>query len=356
MARAFMAAGFHLNYIGPLKQSGVLFYKIKGRLLRMRGWDYSKDGEDRVLKSYARQVSRQLQHIKGKVILSCGKPHLAYLETSLPILFFDDASVPSLTRLYPGHTDLYPPTQRNLLAAERRVIEKCLYACYMSEWAAEAALAVYGSQFESKIKVIPIGANTERTPTEAEIEQFILNRIRNCCNLLFIGVDWKRKGGPIAVAVAEELRKRGIPVRLDIVGCKPPGLVPDFMRVHGYVSKQTDEGRRLIQRLYQESHFFLLPTQAEAYGIAFVEAAAHGLPSFGCRVGGVPTIVRDGENGWLFPPDAPAVAYADRIQTLFRTPDNYAVLCRSSFQAFQTRLSWKQFGDTVHTLVNQALG
>jgi glycosyltransferase involved in cell wall biosynthesis len=352
MARALEGAGFHLSYIGPLKNRYKLWNRIQGKVVRMCGWDYSSVNPQ---KGYARQVERQLPGLPGRVILSCGKPQLTHLRTELPVIFFDDASVPAITSLYPGHMNYSRSNKLKLLAAERLALEKCRYACYMSDWAADAALATYGREFESKIKVIPIGANMETTPAAGEIEQAIQTRERGKCNLLFVGVEWERKGGAIAVAVAGELQKRGVSVRLDMVGCVPPVPVPDFVRVHGFVSKRSAEGSLLMARLYRESHFFLLPTQAEAYGVVFVEALAHGLPSLGCRVGGVPTIVQDGVSGWLFPPDAPASLYAGRIQSLLQSPEAYAGLCRSAFQVAQTRLSWKRFGESVRELVDQVL-
>lgn len=351
MGRALEAAGFRLSYLGPLRIPLRLMWRVKGRLLRLRGWNYSNLAEPYVLKSLARQTAGQLRRKQGQVILSCGRPHLSYLNTDLPILFFDDASAPALTKLYPGHTNYHPSVIRNAFAAERRVLEKCRYACYMSDWAAEAALRTYGARFEPKIKVIPIGANLERAPTAVEVEQAIQNRAKEPCNLMFVGVDWERKGGTTAVAVAQELHHRGARVQLHIVGCTPPAPVPEFVQVHGYVSKRTKAGAELLQRLYRESHWFLLPTRAEAYGIAFVEANAYGLPALGCSVGGVTTIVHNGENGQLFALDAAPSAYADCIQNRMQDWERYQALCRSSYQAFVTRLSWRHFGETVRALV-----
>lgn len=351
MGRALEAAGFRLSYAGPLRIPTPLWYRFKGRAFRLCGWDYIDLAEPRVLKSLANQAARKMQHAAGRLILSCGRPHLADLETDLPILFFDDASTPALTKLYPGHTRYPPWLKREALGAERRVLEKCCYACYMSDWAAREALEAYGSEFESKIRVVPIGANMEQAPAAAEVEALIQARPVGQCNLLFVGVLWERKGGAIAVAVAEELHRRGVPVRLDIVGCTPPVPVPDFVQVQGFVSKKTPDGEALMRQLYRESHFFLLPTQAEAYGVAFVEANAHGLPAIGCSVGGVTTIVRDGENGQLFPPNAPPTAYADCIQSWLQDRADYERRCRSAYQAFVTRLSWRRFGERVRELV-----
>lgn len=47
----------------------------------------------------------------------------------------------------------------------------------------------------------------------------------------------------------------------------------------------------------------VLPSVAEAFGLALVEAMACGLPVVACRAHGPATIVRDGQSGWLVPPD-----------------------------------------------------
>ena len=47
----------------------------------------------------------------------------------------------------------------------------------------------------------------------------------------------------------------------------------------------------------------VLPSVAEAFGLALIEAMACGLPVIACASHGPAEIVRDGENGWLVPAD-----------------------------------------------------
>src|SRR5206468_8254971 len=47
----------------------------------------------------------------------------------------------------------------------------------------------------------------------------------------------------------------------------------------------------------------VLPSVAEAFGLALVEAMACGLPAIACASHGPAAIVRNGESGWLVPPD-----------------------------------------------------
>ena len=140
----------------------------------------------------------------------------------------------------------------------------------------------------------------------------ISRRDRTTCRLLFVGVEWERKGADTAIAVAAAMRQAGVETTLTMIGCLPPtGVrVPDFVNVVGFVSKRTPEGNRLIEQHFRESHFFVLPTRAEAYGMVFCEASAFGLPSLAPRVGGIPSIIEDGVNGWLLPTDAAPEEYA----------------------------------------------
>jgi glycosyltransferase involved in cell wall biosynthesis len=55
----------------------------------------------------------------------------------------------------------------------------------------------------------------------------------------------------------------------------------------------------------------VLPSVAEAFGLALIEAMACGLPVIACNTHGPAEIVRDGQSGWLVPPDdEPALAAA----------------------------------------------
>ena len=355
MGRALSSAGFNLDYVCPLRGGFPFYYKVKSRFIRSLGWGYAPEGEWAFLKKYGRDATRRLRGSSARVVLSCGKPHLVFLETHLPIIFFDDASTPAITRTHPGHVNFFPPVNRRLLAAERRVLDKCLYACYASDWAAEAALKVYGSAYEKKIKVIPFGANMEVPRQRADIEKIIAAREPGKCNLLFIGRYWEAKGGPVALAVAEELHRRGVPVQLDVVGCAPTTEVPEFVKVHGFVSKKSVEGHSKLERLFREAHFLIVPTRFEAYGLVFVEASSYGLPSLGTEIGGVTTIIRNGANGRRFDLAAPAAQYADYMQNLLGDSTAYEALSRSSFLEYEQRLNWKTFGDAVRDLVRASL-
>lgn len=355
LGRALSSAGFRLNYVCPLEGGFKTYYRLKSKFIRTLGWGYAPEGEWGFLRKYGRDATQRVNGSPAKIILSCGKPHLVFLQTRLPIIFFDDASMPAITKTHPGHVNFFPPVNKRLHEAERRVLDKCLYACYASDWAAEAALQGYGAAYKEKIKVIPFGANMDVPRERADVEKIIQAREPGRCKLLFVGRYWEAKGGPVALAVAEELHRRGVAVSLEVVGCTPPGPVPDFVKVHGFVSKKSAEGQGLLDQLFRQSHFLIVPTRFEAYGLVFVEASSYGLPSLATDIGGVATIVRNGGNGQRFALPAPAAQYADYVQHLLMNRSEYETLSRSSFHEYEHRLNWKTFGQTVRELVRATL-
>ena len=67
-----------------------------------------------------------------------------------------------------------------------------------------------------------------------------------------------------------------------------------------------------LDEFYPALDLFIMPSRAEGLGSAALHAMAYGLPVIASRVGGLPEIVVEGENGWLVPPEAPQ-ALADVI-------------------------------------------
>ncbi len=64
---------------------------------------------------------------------------------------------------------------------------------------------------------------------------------------------------------------------------------------------------------------YVWPGFGEAYGLAYLEAQASGLPVVAQDTAGVPDVVRDGETGFLTPP-GDAVAYAAALRRLLSEP------------------------------------
>jgi glycosyltransferase involved in cell wall biosynthesis len=170
---------------------------------------------------------------------------------------------------------------------------------------------------------------------------------------LFLGVDWFRKGGDVALKVAEELNKLGLNTELTVVGCQPivEGSLPSFVKPLGFISKSTNEGKERINQLLAESHFLILPSRAECYGVVFCEANSLGVPCISRKVGGIPTIIKPNVNGNLFDLNTEITEYCEYISRLFSNYSDYKNLALSSFNEYQSRLNWSVAGKTVQELL-----
>jgi glycosyltransferase involved in cell wall biosynthesis len=294
---------------------------------------------------WAKLYQARLEGRSFDLIFSPFTQHLAYLETDIPMVAWADATFGALNRLYNAER---PLCRENLKAAnflESKALAKFRLAIYASDWAADSAMKDYGLLPE-RVAVIPYGANLEFTPEQNQVEQSIADRSRELMELLFIGVDYERKGGPCAVEVARRLNAAGVPARLTIVGCRPPIDEP-FVKVLGFLSKSHPRHRERLEAALRRSHFFILPSKAECYGVVFCEASSFGVPSIATRVGGIPSAVRDGVNGRLFPPNPDPGDIAAWIMSITGDEESYRRLALSSYQEYAERLNWTSAGKRV---------
>lgn len=77
----------------------------------------------------------------------------------------------------------------------------------------------------------------------------------------------------------------------------------------------------------------------EGFGIALVEASACGLPVVAANSGGIPDAVRDGETGFLVPPEEPA-AFAEAICRLLADPATGKRIGQNGRRAVESYFNW----------------
>jgi glycosyltransferase involved in cell wall biosynthesis len=351
-ADALEEAGLEIAYIGPLKFQEPFGVKVR-RLAHteLLSQSYDPERHPAVAKNYAKQVDQQLKQSQAECVLSLSTIPIAYCQATQPIAFWTDATFAGLTGLYPGYRNQSRETIRNGNSLEQAALDRCSLAIYASEWAAQTAVANYAVD-PRKLHVVPFGPNCAEGKDVAEIEEFIQRRPASPCRLLFLGAEWERKGGPLALEVARNLGQRGLPTELHIAGCDPPldSASPYVVR-HGFINKGDPMGAAKIDALLSAAHFLLVPSRAECFGLVFIEASSFGVPSLAAEVGGVPTAVRSGRNGQLFSLAAPASEYADYIMDMMADAEAYRRFARSSYAEYSENLTWTCAATKVRNLL-----
>ncbi|HEY7089861.1 MAG TPA: glycosyltransferase family 4 protein, partial [Tepidisphaeraceae bacterium] len=363
MGRALTHAGIELDYLGPLRETYRWWLGPKQQFIRrcVRKL-YNRHREALACRDYSKQIDAKLRGGRHDAVfssLSCGSQPVAYLQTSLPIVIWTDCTLASAVNFYPDFTR-EKAVWSNIEAGirnEREAIHRASLLIYSSDWARREAIEQYQINPE-RVKVAPFGANEEHTPDRAEVQRLIESRPADVCRLLFVGMDWHRKGGDMAMQTAAELHRRGVPVELTLVGSNPPGAgpLPEYVKPMGLITRRNPEGARRLEELFAQAHFLILASRADASPHVLVEANSFGVPCASSNVGGIPSIIQDGINGQMFDRDANPEQYADWITEMFARPNEYRRLAWSSFEEYEARLNWDSAGVKVSKMLQQLLG
>jgi glycosyltransferase involved in cell wall biosynthesis len=288
---------------------------------------------------------------KPDFIMSPGSLPIALLDVDVPKFCYVDGTVRIVSSSYGGweRIDLVKAD-----ALESDALGRAALIFSASEWCARSLRDDYGIS-PSSVDVVGIGANNEVTIND--FDGVICDRaasLGSCIRLLFVGVDWERKGGLAALETLRLLLEAGLSARLDVVGCEPdiPEALAPHVTVHGFLSKEDSVQRARLEDCYVNAHFFILPTTAECVGSVFCEASSAGLPVLACDVGGVGTVVAEGRNGFLRKTPR---AFADVVCELARDQVAYKELELRCRRTFEERLNWGIVGERIACRIEECL-
>ena len=159
-------------------------------------------------------------------------------------------------------------------------------------------------------------------------------------NILFVGVEWERKGGPVLLKVFKKVLDVHPDASLTIVGCSPENIKLPNCKIVGKIPVES------VSKYYNLASIFCLPTLREPFGVAFIEAMNFSLPIVANNIGCIPDFVKNDYNGYLIN-NNDANQYTDAICKLLSDP----VLCRTMGENgnryVESKFSWDAVGKTI---------
>jgi glycosyltransferase involved in cell wall biosynthesis len=200
----------------------------------------------------------------------------------------------------------------------RKVADADLVVC-ISDFARSQLMALVGEEHWDKLRVVHCGIDPSRfTPVDRDRPDGAPLEV------LCVGRLVPEKGQSLLVEAVDDLCRRGVDVRLTLVGDGPsrPAIEAQLSRLgrRDHVHLTGAVGQDQILERYARADVFCLPSFAEGVPVVLMEAMATELPVLTTRITGVPELVADGANGVLVRPGRSDVL-ADALAELAKDPD-----------------------------------
>ncbi len=203
----------------------------------------------------------------------------------------------------------------------------------------------------SRIQVIPCGVDLELfVPHDRRLmrERFGLNPQRPV--VLFAGRLDPFKGPDVLLRAAALMEQDA---QIVIVGGALSGdkdvqnlqILATELGIEPRVRFLGAQLQEVLPQLYSAADVTVVPSYHESFGLVAVESLACGTPVVATRAGGLMTIVRNDENGYLVP-RCPGF-FAERLDAILRNPDIQARL-QAEARRSVSHFSWQSVAKSVN--------
>ena len=222
----------------------------------------------------------------------------------------------------------------------------------------EDVVRLYGAA-EGKVEIVPAGVDLGAfAPVDKESARRALG-IRERGVLLYVGRIEPLKGIEILLR-ALTFMECGNDVRLFVVGGDAGGdAETDSLKALavelGIAESVTFTGsvpQSDLPTYYSAADAFVLPSHAESFGLAALEAMACGVPVVVSRVGGLKTFIDGGVSGYLVPWRCPE-AFAQRLDVLLSSPELRDSMGRAAREK-ALKMGWDKAAERTLALYDSA--
>jgi teichuronic acid biosynthesis glycosyltransferase TuaC len=231
----------------------------------------------------------------------------------------------------------------------RRTVERVLNDATLTLANSAGIARLAGEHGARQTHVVHLGAELPDSPPERDMKP----------TLVTVGHLVARKRHADVIEALATLRPRFADLRYEIVGDGPerPALerlaarlgVSDAVTFHGALAPADATDRA------QRAWLFVMPSTAEAFGVAYIEAMAAGVPAIGAEGEPGPRELLDAGGGIeLVPPRDPA-ALASTIEALLSNDERRRHLGERARETVAREFTWQRCGEATVAAYEEAL-
>ncbi len=219
---------------------------------------------------------------------------------------------------------------------QRDIFESCEGIFVNSHWTKNSIVDDYNID-PGKVHVVGVGVSLLVNPLPAHVNE--------SHDILFIGRDWVRKGGPMLVEALSLVRMKFEDATLTVIGCHPR-LRDENVRVLGALDKKVESQRRKIESALANAGVLCVPSVFEPYGICFLEAQLYRVPPITYIGEGRDDAIKDGVTGILLRERTPE-ALSEAIVELFSNPEKARKMGEAGHEYVTSNLTWDHVAHRV---------
>jgi hypothetical protein len=166
-------------------------------------------------------------------------------------------------------------------------------------------------------------------------------------NILFVGIDWDRKGGPDLLSAFQKVLEKHPDARLTIVG---PSMETHLTNCEIVGKVPVDE----MGEYFRKASIFCLPTKMEPFGVAFIDALYYKLPIVATNIGAIPDFVKPGENGYLVE-SGDVEGLAKHLDILLSDPLKCRTFGQKGYELAIANYSWERVAEKMSCAIRKVI-
>ena len=295
----------------------------------------------------------EIKHIESKanILINNNDINFVFEEYKIKNIsntyLYIDLSISYLNHLYLNKSNLlkYTPLKLNVLTRDlnfrikqsKYFIENCKGIFTMSKWLRDFMIQD-NPKLKNKIHHVGGGSNID--------VKKINYKLKTGNKFLFVGVDWKRKNGPLVLKAFERLQKKYPEIELYIAGPKRINSL-DCENVILLGNLNYDE----LVNYFNVCDFFVMPSKFEAYGLVFAEALLFGLPCIGKNSFAMPEFINNGKNGLLIEKDS-CGELVKAMENIYINRLKYKNFVNSNHDFYKKEYSWNTVAQKIIRIMN----
>lgn len=222
----------------------------------------------------------------------CRKTYI-YQDLSVDYIKYMYNNLPSTFAVSAFQNQPYYAIEKRALF-QNEYYKNCSGIFTMGQWLAHDLIERCGLP-SNKVHHVGGGINLDKNLISYEAKQG--NKI------LFVGRDFKRKGGQIVLEAFNILKQIGGGKNCQLYVAGPSSdPMPQGMDGYHYMG---DCDHKTLSNLFNLCDIFVMPSYFEAYGLVFIEALTYGLPCIGRNAYEMPYFIENGKTGFLLEKDSP---------------------------------------------------